>query len=176
MPVTYSLIGSATVGSGGAFSIDFTNIPGVYTDLVLKLSGRSNRNDSTNIVDSFVTKVNGSSTGYTNRLLYVTGYNSGVTSATDTTSLYGVAGATITNSTANTFGNAEYYIPNYAGSTNKSASFDGVGENNATNAWMGMAANLWSNTSAITSIAITPIGGTAWLQYTTAYLYGIKNS
>ena len=37
---TYKLIASGTVGSGGASSIEFTSIPGTYTDLVIKTSLR----------------------------------------------------------------------------------------------------------------------------------------
>jgi hypothetical protein len=77
--------------------------------------------------------------------------------------------------TASTFGNGEVYIPNYAGSTNKSMSADGVSENNGTEAYTDLIANLWSNTSAITSILLYPDSGT-WQQYSTATLYGIKNS
>ena len=38
---TFTKIASATVGSGGASSIEFTSIPSTYTDLVIKLSMRS---------------------------------------------------------------------------------------------------------------------------------------
>ncbi|CAB4222006.1 hypothetical protein UFOVP1649_5 [uncultured Caudovirales phage] len=76
-------------------------------------------------------------------------------------------------STASTFGNAEFYIPNYAGSNYKSASFDGVGENNATQAWMGLGAGLWSNTAAINQLTLTVAGGTTYLTYSSASLYGI---
>jgi hypothetical protein len=47
-------------------------------------------------------------------------------------------------------------------------------ENNATLSLMNLAAGLWSNTSAITSIKITAVG--TFEQYSTATLYGIKNS
>ena len=41
MANTYELIASSTVGAGGASSIDFNSIPNTYTDLLVKLSGRS---------------------------------------------------------------------------------------------------------------------------------------
>lgn len=170
MANTFTLISTITVGSGGASSIDFTSIPSTFTDLCLKVSARTNRG-ATYIVDSIVLKVNGSSSSYTNRIIYGTG--SSVVSTTDTTSLYGLGGAVSNYSTANTFGNAEYYIPNYTSSNYKSASFDGVGENNATEAWMGLGAGLWSNTAAINQLTLTVAGGTTWLQYSSASLYGI---
>ena len=58
MANTYVQIGSTvTVGVSGAASIDFSSIPSTYTDLVLKVSGRSNRVDT---VDTIVVKPNGS--------------------------------------------------------------------------------------------------------------------
>jgi hypothetical protein len=35
---------------------------------------------------------------------------------------------------------------------------------------------VWSNTAAITSITLTLVGTEKFAQYSTAYLYGIKNS
>ena len=81
-----------------------------------------------------------------------------------------------TDSTANTFANGEFYIPNYAGSTNKSVSADGVTENNATAARATLTAGLWSNTAAINQITLLPIAGGTFAQYSTATLYGISNS
>ena len=43
MPVTYKPIATVTVGAGGAASIDFTSIPGTYTDLLVLISARSTR-------------------------------------------------------------------------------------------------------------------------------------
>ena len=79
-------------------------------------------------------------------------------------------------STANTFGNAELYIPNYAGSNYKSVSIDTVTENNATSAYAEIEAALWANTAAISSITCTLAFGTLFMQYSTATLYGISKS
>jgi hypothetical protein len=43
MANTYEAIATVEVGSGGAADIEFTSIPGTYTDLVLKLSARGTR-------------------------------------------------------------------------------------------------------------------------------------
>jgi hypothetical protein len=60
-------------------------------------------------------------------------------------------------------------------SNNKSISSDGVTESNATNSILTLDAGLWANSSAITSLKFTlEIGNFA--QYSTATLYGIKNS
>jgi hypothetical protein len=80
--------------------------------------------------------------------------------------------------TANTFSNTEVYIPNYAGSTNKSISVDAVNEaNSSTDFVYGLFLNagIRSNTAAITAIRFSLLVGN-FVQYSTATLYGIKNS
>ncbi len=166
MANTYQLISSVTVGSGGASSIDFTSIPATYTDLVLKISLRGNR---ASLFDQQYLTIN-SNTGATMR--YLLGDGATASSGTGANNIgYGDG----TTATASTFGNTEVYIPNYAGSNNKSFSTDSVTENNGTNAYASLFASLWSNTAAITSLSITTNSGTI-LQYSTAYLYGIKSS
>jgi hypothetical protein len=168
MATTFEAIATVTVGSGGAANIEFTSIPGTYTDLVVKVSGRST-STSTGADITF----NNNSTSYTNRRLYGTGSSTG----SDTNSTTFVSNTMIVDSsyTANTFGNGEFYIPNYTSSNNKSVSVDGVTENNSSTALMMFTASLWSNSAAITSIKITPVLGSL-TQYSTATLYGIKNS
>lgn len=173
MPNTYTLIASSTVGSGGAANIEFTSIPGTYTDLLVKVSARTDR-ASTN--DGLSIQFNNSGgTAYNTSRLYgsgttpTTNANSGTSLAT--INAYGIAAA---SATASAFGSSEIYIPNYTGSTNKLVSVDTVGENNAADTLYGIAAGLWSSTAAITSIKLTPTFGTNFTQYTTAYLYGIK--
>jgi len=167
MANTYTLIASSTVGSGGAANIQFTSIPSTYTDLLLKLSTRTTRSVNT---DSNKLTVNGAS-AYSLRYLY--GNGSSAVSATDTV----LADWTDTDAqTVSTFGNAEWYIPNYLSSTNKSVSIDAVSENNATAAYAYLAAGLITTSSAITTITIVSYEGFNFKQYSTAYLYGIKSS
>lgn len=171
MPNTFTLIASSTVGAGGAASIDFTSIPSTYTDLVIKVSARSSSTGSA--IDRYATfQFNSSTTGRTFRRLY--GYGS--TAGSDNGTFGYAFSMSGTTGTASTFCNAEFYIPNYAGSNNKSMSQDGVSEqNSATVNWLDMNANLWSNTAAITSIKFTPDTGN-FAEFTTAYLYGVKNA
>ncbi len=180
MPNTFTLIASSTVGSGGAANIDFTSIPATYTDLCLKISARSDRNvfDWTNIKIQF----NNSTSGYTYRQIVGDGSSaSGVNNTNDGEGSTGIIVFSMgqANSGANIFGNCEVYIPNYAGSTNKSVSSDGVMDKNTTNSGMALTAGLWSNTAAITSIKLIPqISGSTFnfVQHSTAYLYGIVSS
>ena len=168
MANTYTLIASSTVGSGGASSIDFTSIPATYTDLVLKFSLRDGTYAST-LATAYV-KFNNTTANRSTRWLYGNGSAAGSGNASNMY-LPNIPGNT---ATASTFGNGELYIPNYAGSTNKSSSADVVPEGNTSSTYMSLVANLWSDTSAINQITLTSDGNFA--QYSTAYLYGIKNS
>jgi len=165
MANTFELISAVTVGSGGASSIDFTSIASTFTDLCLKVSIR-NVNDTPSVYLRF----NGTTTNHSDRWLY--GSGSFADSATN---------ANIemllnrSSSTSSTFANAEIYIPNYAGSTNKSVSIDAVSENNGTLAYAQLDAGLWSNTAAITSIKLQAASGNI-AEFSTAYLYGVKNA
>lgn len=164
-------IATVTVGSGGASSIDFTSIPGTFTDLMVVLSGRLSVGYTG---ENLGLRFNGATSGYSDR--YLVGSGSGTpgsgSNAWSGSSIY-AGQINATSSTANTFGNVSYYIPNYAGATNKSASIDFVYENNATTAQDGMVAGLWSSTSAITSVTLYAPGGAPFVQYSSATLYGV---
>ncbi len=170
MPDTFIKIASVTVGSGGAASIDFSSIPSTYTDLCLLLSIRGS--GSYTATDCKVI-INGSTTGYTSRA--VAGDGSAAFSFAETTAGYVAGYVPGTLATASTFANNSLYFPNYAGSTNKSWSVDSVTENNASTAYAILAASLWSDTSAITSLSYSALTGNL-VQYSTATLYGINKS
>ena len=169
MANTYTLISSVTVGAGGAANIEFTSIPSTYTDLVVKLSGRNSASGD----DRFEIQFNGSSSNLSQRRLYGEGTN---TASDAPAGAIQPTGIVQDSYTANTFGNTEIYIPNYASSNNKSLSVDAITENNATTAYAMMVAGLWSDSSAITSIKLIPMSAGNFKQYSTAYLYGISNA
>jgi len=166
MANTYTLIASNTVGSGGASSVTFSSIPATYTDLVVKYSGRSS-----GVLYYGQMYFNGSTTSYSR--ISVGGDGSSTFSGSYANEYTLIVDPS--TATASTFGNTEVYIPNYAGSTNKSFSVDGVTENNATAANAIMYASLRSNTDAITSITFAPDTGN-FVQYSTFYLYGVNKS
>lgn len=162
---TFFKLATVAVGAGGASSIDFTSIPQTYTDLCIKISLR----ETAAVIDgSCFIKFNG---GSSPSVRYFQGNGSGGASGTTSNYVAYIGGA---NETANTFGNGEIYIPNYAGSSNKSYASDSVNENNASTAYMILIGGLWANTAAITSIALTPTSGQTFVQYSSATLYGIK--
>lgn len=163
MPNTMTLIATATVSGATAGDITFNSIPQTYTDLVLVYSLRAN---GASYEATFPLYFNGNGAGYTFRTL--SGDGASVSSSSGS-SAQGVKLVAAT-ATANTFSNGQVYISNYTSANNKSYSFDHVTENNATNAVQQIAAGLWSNTAAITSISMQ---GSSFVQYSTASLYGI---
>ena len=174
MANTYTLISSNTVGAGGASSVTFSAIPATYTDLVVLVSARSNAVDTE---EWMKLEFNGSGgTAYSSRLTY--GNGSAATSAAEA----GVAAVTYgamnnaANSTSNQFTNCEIYIPNYTSSSYKSFQSTIVEEQNATKAFNAMTAGLWANTSAITSLKLTPSTAGTLVQYSTFTLFGIKKT
>ena len=169
MPTTYKLISKVTVGSGGAANIEFTSIPGTYTDLILKLSARCTT--AGDVYEDVGIYFNGSTSSLSWRWLYQLTTTVGSTSGS--TRYMGLV--TAGGATASTFGNTEFYIPNYTSGNNKSLSIDSVTENNGTTILNALSAGLWSNTAAITSITLNPETGN-FVQYSTARLYGIKSS
>jgi len=167
MATTFTKIAAVTVGAGGAASIDFTSIPSTYTDLCVKVSARG-----TDSSGDLGIKLNTSSSSFSRRVLRGNGSAASSTNASDNY----IGGLEPSTYTASTFGNAEIYIPNYAGSTNKSISVDSVTENNATEAFAFFVASLWSNSAAITGITLYPFTSGNLAQYSTAVLYGINKS
>jgi hypothetical protein len=172
MATTFEAIATVTVGSGGAANIEFTSIPGTYSDLAIKLSVRTSDTQDTGNVGMNM-KINTATTGYTGRVLY--GYGSTTGSYASNSQSIGTivsGGAGVTSM----FSNHEVYIPNYAGSTAKSYSVDAVSNvNSATLSEADLIAKGQSSTSAITDLTFTCASGN-FVQYSTATLYGIKNS
>ena len=175
MPNTFELISAVTVGSGGASSIDFTSIPSTFTDLCLKVSLR----DTRSAIDDYcnLTFNNDTGSNYSMKSVWSTGSTVGNSNFSAQTANY-VFQIASANATASTFSNVEIYVPNYTGSTQKSFSTDGVTETNAstgTDRLNALTASLWTGTAAINRITLTAAVGN-FAQYSTAYLYGVKNA
>jgi hypothetical protein len=168
MTIAMTPIYTQTVGSGGVASITFNNIPQTFTDLKIVISARGSRSNGW---DALGFRINGSTTGYSDRDLLGTG--SAAASFNNALSGYGFVGdINAASYTASTFGNLELYIPNYTGSSNKSYIADSVVENNGTASIMELTSGLWSNTSAITSLLFSAYIANL-VQHSTFSLYGI---
>lgn len=160
------LINSASVGAGGATSIQFSSIPQTYTDLVLLVSVRSGSS-----ADTLFLRINGSTSSTTSRILQ--GDGSSVAGSSNTSDTYVRFGTITSGATASTFSSGLAYLPNYTGSANKTVSVDYVSENNNdTVAYQTIVGGTFPITAAITSLLISNTGSSI-AQYSTAYLYGI---
>ena len=151
--MSFTLIETKTLGTAAA-SIEFTSIPQDATDLLVLCSLRNTSAGNQNGNLTF----NGSTSGYSERLLF--GNGSSVASDSASGSLINWADYNPgTNATSNTFGSSRIYIPNYTSANAKSVSSDAVSENNGTTAIQYLTAALWNNTAAITSLRLAPSGG-----------------
>jgi hypothetical protein len=170
MSTNMELITSVTVGSGGAASVTLPatgTIPATYTDLKVVYSARSTQ---ASIAVGALFTFNASTSNFSSKILYGSGSGGG-SSFSQARYAGSMPGST---ATASTFSNNEIYIPNYTSSNYKSYSVDTVTENNATESYAYIAAGLWSDTPALTSLTLTPDNGT-FVEGSTFYLYGISN-
>ena len=172
MASTYTLISSQVLASSAA-SVTFSSIPATYTDLVLRVSARGD----VNAADQITLQINtDTSTNYSATRLFGNGASAG--SGVYSTSAPSYTGYNLVGSgaTANTFSNAEFYIPNYTSSANKPISQFGVEETNATTAYLSTNAILWRGTSAVNQLVLTSFQSANFISGSSFYLYGIKNS
>lgn len=169
MAITYIPIASTTVGAGGTASIAFSGIPQTYTDLKLVLSLRVS-GSATGGVNCYIA-FNGSASNISSVWIIGTGSAVNAANRTDAYTIEVNSAA----QTSSTFSNGEFYFVNYRNSFNKGYNLENVVENNATAANTNLVGGLWSSTSAITSIELVSGSGN-FVQYSTAYLYGITNA
>jgi hypothetical protein len=174
MANTFELIASSTVGSGGTSTITFSSIPSTYTDLCVKVSARMDTAAAN--VSYLKVRFNTATTNYADKTVFGSGAVAGsvYNNIGDQTGIFWLA-IPAAASTSSVFGNAEIYVPNYNSSNYKSVSIDSVSENNGTTSYSFLIAGIWQSTSAITSVNLVPDAG-ALVQYSTAYLYGVKNA
>jgi len=173
-PVTtgdYESIATVLVGSAGASSVTFSNIPQTYKHLQLRIIARTTFNNND---DYLSMRFNGDSgANYTYHGLYALNTTPGAYGSGNQTilSLQRVAGA----SAANTFGIVVADILDYT-SVNKFKTFRNLGgcEDN-TQGSVYLHSGVWQNTAAITSVQI--FGGNAsstLVQHSHFALYGIR--
>jgi hypothetical protein len=166
---TYKLISSYTA-TGNVASITFSSIPQTYTDLVIVHSLRSTRTDG---MADLVTEVNGDTSSLSRRRMY--GDGSPSNTATDTGQLLGNSN----KFAANIYSNCRLYFLNYTRTGNpKHFQSDGVVESIATGGEVSKSLlhTFWNSNSAITQLRIFDSTGNSFIQYSTAYLYGISNA
>lgn len=171
MTTNYKLIAKERLSSS-ATSITFSSIPSTYTDLLVVVSGRSDRASA--YEDTCRVRFNSDSgANYTTRMLYSYNNSLGFETAAAQTGIKATGSFAAALTTTNVFGSASFYVTNYAGSAAKSLAATAVSEQSGTQGINCISVGLWSGTSAISSIQITPWFGTNLVSGTSAYLYGI---
>lgn len=173
MANTHIPIATTTVGSGGATTIEFASIPSTYTDLKIVGSWRVDRAGQTRSGSRLW--FNSNTSAWTS--IRIAGYDSNSTiSDLGGSTYFNQPQPTASAATASTFGSVEFYIPNYAGSQEKTIYSMSTTENNNATAWIiDYSGGVWGSTAAITNIKIDG-NGYNFVQYSTFTLYGIKNS
>jgi len=147
--MTMTLVSTITVGSGGAFSIQFTGIPQNGKDLMVLLSTRT---ASQSIAANMKLTVNNAESGYNSLFLVANGAL--VVSGQSTSPVFYYANGN--NSTGNTLSSTQVYFSNYASTGAKVWSVETTMEemSNA-DTFRGIVANS-GPAGAITSIQISP--------------------
>lgn len=176
MAITHVQIASSVL-SVATNTVTFSSIPGIYDDLILKIS---TRNDGISANYRTDIRYNGNSSALYSRFYMQSDYSTGTILQVATSGLTLWENPETTNgggTTANTFSNTEFYISNYASTTqNKQGRTDGVLEqNSATTAWRIMGAGLFRDNTAITSITVTINSGN-FVIGSSFFLYGIKRN
>ena len=172
MATTYTLIDSEVLTSSQA-SVTFSAIPADYTDLVVKVSGRTNRANTLDLLE--IVFNSDTSALYSYVRLWGDG-SSASSSASSGNALYVGQGLDAANATANTFGSIEIYIPNYTSTTSKPISSNNAQETNASGATREVSASLYRNTSAISSMTLQSLTSNSFVSGSSFYLYGISNA
>lgn len=158
-------VATVEVGSGGAASIEITNIPATGKDLLILASLRLN---SAVVANTVGILLNGSFAGSARRLRG-DGFNPGYSSESN---LY-VTQAPGTSATSNTFGNMAIYIRDYTSTANKTIVWDSVTENNSQTATSDIIAAVATSSAAITTVEIENPSANL-LQYSSASVYIIS--
>jgi hypothetical protein len=175
MSIFLQPIYTQAIGAGGVSTVTFNNIPQTFTDLKIVISERASVTDIYGDYSDFIiAKINGDNgSNYSTTSLRAATSVITYRNANDSSAQFGLGNGPLTGS--NTFGNTEIYIPNYAGSNFKTSLVSGVSEDNSNASTMFriLQAGLWRNTSPVTSLSFTSLGGGNFVQYSTFSLYGI---
>lgn len=170
----YEWISSVTVGSLGASSVSFTEIPQGYRHLQVRAIYRVNGGGAQ--TDTCRIRLNSSDTGYSGHSLYGNGTSASSLNATSQT--YGWASRTTipaAGSTASVFGAMVLDVLDYSSTVkNKTLrTLEGV-DTNSTNGAVALTSSLWANTAAVTSMTFTDENAYSFVQFSTFSLYGIR--
>lgn len=178
MAITHELISSQTITSNVA-TVEFNSIPQTYTDLLIKISARTDYN-AVSWYD-ITLRFNGYTSQYGGRRL--TANNGTTAGAAETNSYwpYRIHTGDTSGSNSGIFGNHEIYIGDYtSASRNKSAIIHGstVWPSSGAGSILEITGFYWGGTpAAITQINMSSaLAEGLFVTGSTFSLYGIKNS
>ena len=168
---SFDSIATSTVGAGGSSSITFSSIPSTYKHLQIRAIYKTNNTNGGSTRITF-----NSDTGNNYASHYLLGDGSSASSSNVTSNPYIWAG--VGDQSTSQFGTCIIDILDYA-NTNKNKTIRSLaGVDNNGSGVVGLMSGVWLNTSAITSITLTPQSNTTpantYLQYSHFALYGIK--
>jgi len=163
-----------TVGPAGAANVEFTNIPGTYTHLQIRMLTKDTRS-AVAINNANATFNSDTSSNYTDH--YLLGDGSSAASGGTGNEPIAVFGLSPSGgSSANVYGVAIIDILDYANANKFKTvrSFHGVDSNGSGS--VRLRSSVWRSTSAITSIKIAPENSGNFVQYSQFALYGVKTA
>jgi len=174
---SYESIATANVGSGGTSYIEFTSIPSTFKHLQIR--GISQTNRATYNTDGFKIVINtdfGSS--YYGHILLSNPASPATNVISNGQALISEL-STSTGVAPNVFGTSIIDVLDYQNSNKyKTVRFlSGADTNGAASGyagWLGFGSGLWMSGTAISNIRLYPTFGTAFNQFTSFGLYGIK--
>lgn len=153
--------------SSSQTSIELSNIPQNYTDLVIYAQLRT---DYSSDEDTALVIVNGSSANQSSRILYGDGSNDSATNQT----IIRFAEATGATATADTFSTSRLFIPNYASSTlTKMFNLEATTHKFGPDAYQFITTSKWNQTSPITSLEMVPRFGSNFVAKSLVIVYAI---
>ena len=166
MANTYSPIARVVASNSSSNFVDFTNIPQIYTDLLIKTSAKSTKSGF--VVDNFSLHFNGNSSTYPFKSV---GFNGSSVYNDSGTTVYGAFLGTAAGASATHWGISNIYILNYTSSSlPKTTSIE-----NGAGTYVSLTAFSRNETNPITSIRIYAGGGNIE-QHSSFTLYGILKS
>lgn len=174
----FESIATVTVGAGGSSTISFSSIPSTYKHLQIRGLCQSNR--GTYAIDDLKLNIN-SDTGanYTYHALVGSGSAASASGSSAGLSYWYIDSSSTATAAGSIFGAIVLDILDYANtSKNKTMrmlqGYDLNGTIASNYGTIKLQSSVWLSTSAITSISLAPIAGTAFNQNSHFALYGIK--
>lgn len=172
-PEHHVLIAETTVGSGGAASVTFSNIPSTYQHLQIRGIGK--QTDAGSSEQYILAQINNDSTHTNYRLhaLYGTGATASSTNAQNST-LPGAASGLLTQlGSTSIFAGFITDILDYANTSKYKTIRSLCGQDSNGSGGIYLLSSMWISTNAITSLTFIP-PTLSFAQHSTFQLFGVK--